>query len=216
MSSPPRRALIVIDVQNEYVSGRLRIEHPPVETSLAHIGRAIDTARAAGIPVIVVQNNAPETAPIFALGSHGWQLHRVVAARPHDHRIEKTLPSAFAQTDLAEWLERHAIDTLTVAGYMTHNCDASTIVDAVHRGLTCEFLVDATGAVPYANDAGSASAEEIHRVFSVVLHSRFAAVVTTDTWIAAARALQPLTRGNIFASNQHALATRGDAAEKAA
>jgi nicotinamidase-related amidase len=205
MTQPPRRALIVIDVQNEYVSGRLRIEHPPVDTSLAHIGRAIDAARAANIPVIVVQNHAPEGAPLFARGSHGWQLHAVVASRPHDHRVEKTLPSAFAQTDLADWLARHAIDTLTVAGYMSHNCDASTIVDAVHRGLTCEFLVDATGAVPYANDAGAATAEEIHRIFSVVLHSRFAAVVSTDAWIEAAQAQLPLPRGNIFASNQAAI-----------
>lgn len=208
MSHSPRRALIVIDVQNEYVSGRLRIEHPPVETSLARVGDAIDAARAAAIPVIVVQNNAPEGSPLFARGSEGWQLHPVVASRPHDHRIEKTLPSAFAQTDLADWLARHEIDTLAVAGYMTHNCDASTIVDAVHRGLTCEFLVDATGAVPYANDAGVATAEEIHRVFSVVLHSRFAAVVSTQAWIEAARAQQPLARGNIFASNQAALVRR--------
>jgi len=205
MSQPPRRALIVIDVQNEYVTGNLRIEHPPVQTSLAQIGRAIDAARAAGIPVVVVQNSAPEGSALFARGSHGWQLHPVVATRPHDHLVEKTLPSAFVQTDLADWLQRHAIDTLTVVGYMTHNCDASTIVDAVHRGLTAEFLADATGALPYRNEAGAATAQEIHRVFSVVLHSRFAAVVSTDAWIAAVNAGQALARSNIHASNQAAL-----------
>jgi hypothetical protein len=66
---------------------------------------------------------------------------------------------------------------------MTHNCDASTIFEATHRGLHVEFLQDATGALPYANEAGSASAEEIHRVFSVVFHSRFAATGSTDAWI---------------------------------
>jgi len=59
--------------------------------------------------------------------------------------------------------------------------------------------------VPYSNDAGAATAEEIHRIFSVVLHSRFAAVVSTDAWIEAARAKLPLPRSNIFASNQAAL-----------
>ncbi|WP_414695206.1 isochorismatase family protein, partial [Paraburkholderia sp.] len=54
MSANPRRALVVIDVQNEYVSGDLLIEYPPIETSLANIGRAIDAARAAGVPVVVV------------------------------------------------------------------------------------------------------------------------------------------------------------------
>ena len=205
MSQPPRRALIVIDVQNEYVTGNLRIEHPPVQTSLAQIGRAIDAAHAAAIPVVVVQNSSPEGSALFARGSDGWQLHPVVATRPHDHLIEKTLPSAFAQTDLADWLQHHAIDTLTVVGYMTHNCDASTIVDAVHRGLTAEFLADATGSLPYRNEAGAATAQEIHRIFSVVLHSRFAAVVSTDTWIAAVNAGQALARSNIHASNQAAL-----------
>lgn len=206
MTLHPRRALIVVDVQNEYVTGHLRIEYPPVSISLANIGLAMDTARAARIPVVVVQNHAPEGSPVFARGTSGWELHSEVSSRPYEHRVEKTLPSAFAQTDLGDWLARHEIDTLTVVGYMTHNCDASTIVDAVHRGLTAEFLADATGAVPYRNDAGAASAEDIHRVFSVVLHSRFAAVASTQTWIEAVQAQRGLVRGNIVASNQAARA----------
>ena len=35
-----KRALIVIDVQNEYFDGALPISDPPTETSLANIGRA--------------------------------------------------------------------------------------------------------------------------------------------------------------------------------
>jgi len=85
MSTPVSRALIVIDVQNEYVTGSLRIEFPPVDTSLTNIGRAMDAARAAGILTIVVQNHAPEGAPLFAHGSNGWQLHPVVSSRPCDH-----------------------------------------------------------------------------------------------------------------------------------
>lgn len=204
MSTAPRRALIVIDVQNEYVSGGLPIEYPPVERSLAHIGAAMDAARAAGVVVVVVQNDAPAASPIFATGSPGWQLHPEVARRPHDHLVHKTLPSAFAGTDLADWLAAHAVDTLSVCGYMTHNCDASTIVHALHAGLTVEWLADASGAVPYANAAGAASAEEIHRVFGVVFHSRFAAVTDTARWIAAVQAGEPLPRDSIVASNRRA------------
>jgi len=91
---------------------------------------------------------------------------------------------------------------------MTHNCDASTIMHAVHAGLSVEFLHDATGSVPYENSAGFASAEEIHRVFSVVLQSRFAAVASTDAWIAAITGGAPLERGNIYVSNQAARARR--------
>ena len=206
LPTPPRRALLVIDVQNEYVTGNLRIEFPPVAHTLANIGRAMDAATRHGAPVIVVQNRAPADAPLFAHGSSGWELHPVVATRPRDHWLEKTLPSAFAGTDLAAWLVAHGIDTVTVAGYMTHNCDASTIMEGLHRGLTMEFLRDASGAVPYRNAAGHASAEDIHRVFGVVLHSRFAAVADTDDWIAAMAAGQPLPRGGVHASHQAALA----------
>ncbi|MFM0175933.1 cysteine hydrolase family protein [Paraburkholderia sediminicola] len=207
----PRRALIVIDVQNEYVSGDLPIEYPAVDSSLANIGRAMDAARAAGVPVVVVQNFAPASSPLFARGSSGAELHPVVGERARDHYVEKSLPSAFTGTDLADWLAARQIDTLTVTGYMTHNCDASTINHAVHSGLAVEFLHDATGSVPYENSAGFASAQDIHRVFSVVLQSRFAAVASTDEWIAAVQSGAPLERGNIYASNQKARATRAAA-----
>ncbi|HJW57553.1 MAG TPA: cysteine hydrolase family protein [Burkholderiaceae bacterium] len=209
MSTTPRRALLVIDVQNEYVTGNLPIEYPPVQTSLANIGRAMDAAHAASMPVIVVQQTAPETSPLFATGSEGWKLHPVVAERRHDHYISKSLPSAFTGTDLAQWLNGREINTLTVIGYMTHNCDASTIMHAAHAGLQVEFLTDASGSVPYENAAGKASAEEIHRVMSVVFHSRFAAAATTAEWIEAVRANCALRSDSIYASNQRARAPAG-------
>ena len=71
-----------------------------------------------------------------------------------------------------------------------------------------EFLQDASGALPYANEAGQASAEEIHRVFSVVFHSRFAATGSTDAWIATVQAGGRLEKNNVLASNRAALAAR--------
>jgi len=206
--SAPRRALVVIDVQMEYFNGGLLIEHPPVAQTLPNIARAMDAAHAAGIPVVVVQHSESPTAALFAKGSPSWQLHEAVASRPRDHYIEKAWPSVYTGTDFAAWLEQRGIDTLTVTGYMTHNCDASTIFEATHRGLHVEFLQDATGALPYANEAGSASAEEIHRVFSVVFHTRFAAAGSTDAWINAIEAGGRLEKSNILVSNRAALAGR--------
>ncbi|RDU99702.1 cysteine hydrolase family protein [Trinickia dinghuensis] len=206
MSTSPRRALLVIDVQNEYVTGELPIEYPPVQDSLANIARAIDAAHAHSVPVIVVQHIESPDASMFARGSHGAALHPVVASRAYDHLIEKTLPSSFAGTDLADWLAEHEIDTLSVVGYMTHNCNVSTVLHASHAGMTVEHLSDATGALPYENDAGYASAEEIHRAFTVVMHSRFAAVIGTDAWIAAVEAGHAIERGSIGASNKKARA----------
>jgi len=203
-----RRALIIIDVQNEYVTGNLPIEFPDIRLSLANIGNAMDAAKAAGIPVIVVQQLAPAGSPVFAPGSDGWELHEVVRSRTWDHYLEKKLPSAFAGTDLAEWLCEHKIDTLTVAGYMTHNCDDSTIKHAFHAGLAVEFLADAAGSLPYINKAGSASAEEIHRTFTVAMQARFAAVLGTDEWINLLRSNGVAERDNLFLSSQRARAAR--------
>lgn len=208
MSTTHRRALIVIDVQNEYVDGRLRIEHPPVQGSLAAIGRAMDAATAMGVPVIVVQNTGPAGSPLFAKDSHAWQLHSVVATRSRDHYLEKSLPSAYTGTDLAHWLQKNEIDTLAVCGYMTHNCVDSTVKHALHNGTAVEVLHDAIGSVPYANRFGNASAAEIHHAFCVVMQSRFAAVMATDEWIEVLQGRRQPERDTIFGSNQRALGER--------
>ena len=201
----PKRALIVIDVQNEYFTGGLPIEYPNPQQTVANVGVAMDTAREAGIPVIVVQQTSPASSPLFAIDTDGWQLHPVVASRPHDHYVSKTLPSAYPETDLAQWLQTNGIDTLTVVGYMTHNCAA------------VEFLHDASGSVPYQNQAGFASAEEIHRVFSVVLQSRFAAVMSTQDWVHSVKTGAVPVRDNIYKSNQRARGLlKDDVAQKAA
>ncbi|MBT2118568.1 cysteine hydrolase [Dyella sp. LX-66] len=181
-ATQPRRALIVVDVQNEYFDGNLQIEYPPVSDSLPKIVRAMDAATAAGIPVVVIRQDSPADAPAFAEGSHGWQLHAEVERRQRDVLFGKPLPSAFSETGLGEWLQARGIDTLTVVGYMTHNCDDTTIKHAFDRGIEVEFLHDASGAVSYANRAGYATAEEIHRVFAVVEQSRFAAVLSVEEW----------------------------------
>ena len=208
MSAPatqPRRALVVIDVQNDYDGGNLAIQHPPFAETVANVARAMDAAAAAGIQIVVVRQMAPKSSPIFAKGSHGGELHKEIARRGRDHYVEKTMPSAFTGTDLEAWLRANAIDTIAVVGYMTHNCDLSTIIHAVHMGFAVEFLSDASGSVPYANSAGYASAEDIHRVVSVVLQSRFAAVLKTAEWIDCLATGTLPERDTIYASNQRAL-----------
>ncbi len=194
------RALLVIDVQNEYLSGKLPISYPEPTQSLRNIGTAMDTSSAVGIPIVVVQQVAPESSPLFAKGSHGYALHEVVTGRRYDHHVEKTLPSAFVGTDLAPWLESRSIDTITIVGYMTHNCDESTARDALHRGLAVEFLSDATGTLTMANQQGSLGAEELHRAVLLVLQSRFAAVCTTHDWVDSVHNGTDLERSNILAS----------------
>jgi len=205
MSGTQRRVLLVIDVQNEYVTGKLRVEYPDISKSIEKIGLAIDTAVANSIPVVAVQTVMPAGAPIFADGSHGAALHEVVASRMQNHYIRKPLPSCFAETGLAEWLHERHIDTVTICGFMTHNCDFATVSDAMHLGYSVEFLSDASGSVPYENRAGAASAEELHRAFCVVMQSRFANVLTVGEWNSGLASADMPARDTIFASNQRAV-----------
>jgi len=208
MSQSPRRALVVIDVQNEYFTGKLRIEYPDVRVTLPNIVRAMDAAVAAGIPVVVVQHLFPAGAPVFARGSESAELHPDVAKRPRDLLVEKCVASALTGTPLAAWLKERSIDTLSIVGYMTHNCDDSTVRQAHHEGWKVELLHDAAGSLPYRNALGSASAEEIHRVFTVVMHSNFTAVADTEAWLAAVARGEALPIDNVFLSNQRAIAGR--------
>lgn len=200
--SHPRRALIVVDVQQEYFDGPLQIQHPPREESLAHITRAMDLAQEHDLPVVVVQHEYPEGAPVFAVGSAGWELHPEIEKRlvPSWKRATKQNGSVFAGTDVAEWLAGQGVDTVTVVGFMTNNCDIATAVEAEGLGLDAEVLSDATGAIHLANEVGQVSAEVLHEVLMVLLHSNFAAVATTEAWARAVRTGEALPKSDLGTS----------------
>jgi nicotinamidase-related amidase len=195
----PQRALLVIDVQNEYVSGNLPIEYPPLSTSLPNIQLAIETAKQANIPIILVQQMAPAGSPIFAQGSHGWELHEV-ANIEHDLLIQKKLPSALAETRLGDWLKARHIDTLVVVGFMSQNCNESTIRQAAHEGWSVEYLHDAAGAVSYRNAMGLLDAKTMHEASCVVLQSRFAAVMNTQAWVQLVKTGTAAVRESLYQS----------------
>lgn len=198
----PRRALIVVDVQQEYENGPLQIQYPPREQSVANVVAAISAAKAAELPIAVVSHTYPAGAPVFAAGSDGWQLQPAVAAAvPADaKRVEKSFGSAFAGTDVAQWLADLGVDTVTIVGFMTNNCDLATAVEAEGLGFAAEILSDATGAIHLANEAGSVSAEQLHTTLMVLLQSNFAAVATTAEWLAALDAETPLPKSNLVSS----------------
>ncbi|MEV0648840.1 cysteine hydrolase family protein [Phytomonospora sp. NPDC050363] len=189
-------ALIVIDVQNEYETGKLPISHPPVADALANITAALDAAPARGAKVVVVQHDAPAGAPIFAPGTPTWELDPAIASRPRDHLVHKTTASSFHGTDLGEWLDANGVTTVTLAGFMTQNCVLATAFDAAARGLTVEILSDATGAISLENAAGSADAKTVHETLMTVFASNIAAVGTTAQWVKG----EELGRSNLVAS----------------
>ena len=178
-----KRALLVIDVQNEYFpGGAMPITHPP--DSLRRITDAMDGAAENGVPIVVIQHGTenPE-AKAFVKGSRGWRLKGEVDVRRRTVVIEKTMPGSFTGTTLEGWMKQNGVDTLAITGYMTQLCCDTTSRQAVHLGYQVEFLSDATGTLDLANQAGKVSAEELHRAILVSQQARFSKVLSTEDWI---------------------------------
>lgn len=177
------RALLVIDVQQEYFSGALPISHP--NNHLENIVAVYDAGIQHQLPIAVIQHHqpSPET-PIFRKGSAEWELHPEIAKRPCDIKIEKQWPGAFTDTPLTDWLVLHRVKTITIAGYMTHMCCDTTARQAMHQGYKVEFLADATGTLSLENAAGQVSAEELHRSILCAQQMMISEVISTQNWIA--------------------------------
>ncbi|WP_314195254.1 isochorismatase family protein [uncultured Arthrobacter sp.] len=200
--STPRRALILIDVQQQYFNGPLEIQYPPHQESLPMIARAVDTAAAAGIPVVAVQHSAGGGAPVFAPGTPEFDLHPDIERRRTDawKGVIKHYGSVYAGTGLADWLRQHEVDTVTLVGYMTNNCILASAVEAEFLGFNTEVLSDATGAINLANDAGFADAKTVHTTLLALLHSNWAAVSTTEAWADAVETRQALEKSDLGSS----------------
>jgi nicotinamidase-related amidase len=177
-----KRALLVIDVQNEYFDGLLPVTYPA--GSLNNILKVMDAASGLDIPVVVVRHTSPGgESPVFRPLSNGWELQSDVAHRRRDLLIEKKLPGSFTGTELEGWLRDHEVDTVVIAGYMTQMCCDTTARQAMHRGFDVEFLSDATGTLDIGNYAGSVTDEELHRAVLVTQAMRFSRVMSTGEWL---------------------------------
>lgn len=199
--STPKRALVVVDVQQEYFDGPLEIQYPPRDESLAQVVRVIETAQANGLPIAYAQHTTPAGTPVFAEGSPGWQLHpKIEALVGSGKRFTKAFGSVYAGTDLASWLREQGADTVTLTGYMTHNCDLASSVESEGLGFTAEILSDATGATHLANEAGQVSAQDLHTTLMTLFNANFAAVATVDQWTSAVGSGVALPKNDLVTS----------------
>jgi nicotinamidase-related amidase len=200
--SSPRRALIIIDAQQQYFDGILAIEHPPRDQSIAKIAEAFDVATSNDLPVVIVQHELPEGAPVFAVGSDAHRLHPGIEQRAAaaSKRVSKSLASVFEGTGLLEWMRSEDVDTITLIGYMTNNCVLASAAAAEPLGFAVEVLSDATGSIPLSNATGSASSAQVHETVMTLLNSNWAAVATTADWIDAVQTGTTLSSSNLAES----------------
>ncbi|MGP6174013.1 isochorismatase family protein [Corynebacterium sp. A21] len=200
--SQPRRALILVDIQNEYFNGPLEIQYPPRDQALASIIEAISIAGEHNIPVAAIRHELPEGAPIFAAASEGAQLHPEIAGlvQPEWHHANKIYASIFDGTDVEAWVRENQVDTITLVGFMSNNCVIGSAFGAESLGLKVEVLSDAAGAISISNSAGSVDAKTLHTTLMAVLHSNLATVTDTESWKSAVTAGTALPGSNLVES----------------
>ena len=177
-----KKALLVIDVQNEYFTGKLKVTYPNPVDSMNNILKVMDHAKKNNMIIIVIQHGSL-TGDTFVKNSKEWELHPEILKKPYDYLIEKTKPSSFYQTNLEEILQTEHIEGVVIAGYMTQMCCDTTAREAFHKGYSVEFLSDATGTIDVTNNVGTISSKDLHHATLIAQSLRFSQILSTEKWI---------------------------------
>lgn len=140
-----KKALIVIDVQNDYFSdGQFPLFN--AEATLLNIESAIAKAQKNGMAVILIQHvaNAPAgQAPFFNRDSEGVKLHtRISAAAPEAPIVIKAYADSFYQTSLDSELSKFGVDQIYLCGMMTQNCVNHTALSKAANNYDVTILAD--------------------------------------------------------------------------
>ncbi|MDC7785409.1 cysteine hydrolase family protein [Rhodoplanes sp. TEM] len=171
--------LVVIDAQQEYVDGLLPL--PGIDGALDQIGILLERARKLGTPVIHVVHHGRTSGGPFAPGSRGVEIASPAAPAPGEPVVTKSLPNAFASTDLADRLHALHRSSLTIAGFMTHMCVEATARAAIDLGLKAAVVASATTTRDLRDPLSGAviPAAEVHRNALAALSDRFATIVAS-------------------------------------
>ena len=170
-------ALIVIDMQNAYASPGGYVDLAGFDITGAagtidRIAQVIETARAAGVQVVYLQNgwdpdyveaggpgspnfhksNALKTmrtrpelrGQLLARGGWDYALVDALAPQPGDITLHKPRYSAFFNSQLDQVLRARGIRNLVFVGIATNVCVESTLRDGFHLEYFSVLLEDAT------------------------------------------------------------------------
>lgn len=164
------RALIVIDIQNDYFAGGVLPLHLAEETA-GGIVDAIHRARNAGDRIVLVQHISSASSGLFALGGTGVAIRpSILAAAAQAPIVTKQFADAFQDTDLASHLQ--GIDTLLICGMMTQNCVVFTAMSQDAQPFK----------VVVVEDLCAAPTEPVHEIALSALRSKLNVHDSAQVW----------------------------------
>jgi nicotinamidase-related amidase len=134
LENRPNTALLVIDVQNGVVAGNYERD-----TVVGNVGRLVDRAREAQVPVVWVQHSDENTVR----GTDGWNFVSELQRDDAEPLVEKHYGDSFEDTDLETVLSGLGVGRLVVVGAQTDACIRSTLHGAFTRGYDATLVGDA-------------------------------------------------------------------------
>lgn len=174
------KALIIIDIQNDYFEGGNCELVNPMEASLK-AKELLEYFRENSMPIFHVQHiNLREGAKYFLPNSKGVEIHEHVKPLENEIIIEKNFPNSFLKTKLESELKKQNIKELVICGMMSHMCIDSTTRAAFDLGYVCTVVHDACTTKDLEFLGKKVKANEVHNSFMSALGSMFARVVEVD------------------------------------
>lgn len=181
-----RTALLVIDMQNDFVKKGAILEVPKIRRQIPKIKRLIETCRKLGIPVIYtkqvyradskVKPLVLEMLPLLEKeglrdGTEGAEICDELEPEVGDIVVRKMGFSAFYNTELESILRningRRNVDTVIICGTVTNICCESTARDAFERDYKVVFGSDITSA--WTNEFQTLTLKNIEYAFGRVM-----------------------------------------------
>jgi nicotinamidase-related amidase len=166
--------LLIIDAQEEYRSGVLRL--PGLDAAVAEITTLLGAARTLGTPVVHVKHLGIPDGLFDPRGPRG-QFLAELAPIAGERVIEKCLTNAFAGTGLHEHLQSLGHLDLIVCGFMSHSSVSSTVRACKDYGYRCTLVDRACATRDLPSSSGTIAAADLHRMEMAALADNFATLV---------------------------------------
>ena len=115
-ASPTDSTLVIIDAQNEYADGQLKVSN--ASSSRKAIESLLKKYRDANGNIIHVVHKTPDGAPVFTPGTDLAKEFAELTPKEGEKVVTKEHPSSFADTDLDEHLKRIGSKKIVLTGYM--------------------------------------------------------------------------------------------------
>ncbi len=147
-------ALIILDMQVDFVDPEGKLSVPEARKTVPAIRRMIEKARGAGIPVIFTQDWHRSDDPEFSIwpehtveGSPGAEIVAELSPREKDFFIRKRTYDPFFSTDLDLLLRQKEIHRLVITGTMANVCVLHTAGSGHLLGYESIIPMDAVSAL---------------------------------------------------------------------